>query len=82
MKEIKGLGQVGAEIFLDSVQGVFSNVSPFLDSRSRQTAADLGLGDDVGTIFEAVGSDASTMARLAAGLTRVRLDKREAEFKG
>ncbi|ROT42212.1 hypothetical protein SODALDRAFT_326388 [Sodiomyces alkalinus F11] len=81
VQEIKGLGQVGSDIFLGSIQNFFPNVAPFLDNRSRKTAQKIGLGDDLDKIFEAVASDVARMAQLEVALTKIRLDKREGEFK-
>jgi hypothetical protein len=80
--EIKQIGNVGAEIFVASVQGICPAVAPFLDSRSAKTAEELGLGGDFHVLFEALGEDAMEMARLNAALTTVRLEKREREFVG
>lgn len=80
VQEVKGLGQVGSDIFLGSIQRFFPNVAPFLDSRSRQTAKKMGLGDDLDDIFKAVGSDVARMAELEVALTRIRLDKTEVKF--
>ncbi|KAL2760289.1 hypothetical protein ACRALDRAFT_1078933 [Sodiomyces alcalophilus JCM 7366] len=80
VQEVKGIGQVGSDIFLGSIQNFFPNVAPFLDNRSRKTAHNIGLGDDLDDIFKAVGSDVARMAELEVALTKIRLDKREAKF--
>ncbi|KAL1869995.1 hypothetical protein VTK73DRAFT_2838 [Phialemonium thermophilum] len=80
LKDIKGLGPMGIELFLGSIQHYFPAVAPFLDSRSRKTAAEIGLGHDLDAIFGAVDQDATAMAKLEVALTRVRLEKRESEF--
>jgi len=80
LKEIKQIGNVGIEIFMASIQGFYPRVAPFLDSRSFKTAQELGLGDDVGTMFEALDNDPMQMAKLNAALTTVRLEKRRKEF--
>ncbi|CAI4214162.1 unnamed protein product [Parascedosporium putredinis] len=69
LKEIKGLGPLGVDICMGSMQGYFPEVAPFLDQRSLETARKVGLGDDVEAMFEALGSDAQAMARLEVGLT-------------
>jgi len=80
LKEIKQMGNVGIEIFMASIQGFYPRVAPFLDSRSFKTAQELGLGDDVCAMFEALDKDPMQMAKLNAALTTVRLEKREKEF--
>jgi hypothetical protein len=78
--EVKGLGPTGVHIFLGTIQGICPVIAPFLDERSRKTAAGIGIKADEQTIFDAVGKDAAKMARVEAALTKIRLDKREKEF--
>ncbi|EOO03358.1 putative d-amino acid oxidase protein [Phaeoacremonium minimum UCRPA7] len=80
LEEIKGLGPMGIDIFLGSIQGFFAYVAPFLDSRSRETANAIGLGDEVDGLYAAVDGDASRMAELQVALTTIRLEKLENEF--
>lgn len=75
LKAVKGLGPVGCDIFLGTIQGF--HVAPFLDKRNCQTAEDIGLGGDTGEIFDLVEKDPDKMARLNEALTAVRLDKQE-----
>lgn len=82
LQQVKGLGPVGADIFLGSIQHFFPNVSPFLDKRSRETAKTIGLGSDVGRIFQALNEDTMKMTKLEVGLTKVRLEKKESEVTG
>ncbi|KAL8724052.1 MAG: hypothetical protein Q9166_008161 [cf. Caloplaca sp. 2 TL-2023] len=80
VKEIKGIGNVGIDIFCDTAQGVWPCLAPFIDPRSMKTANQCGLSGDINIIWEAVGKDPDKMCRLAAALTTVRLEKREKEF--
>ena len=80
LREIKGLGPVGVDIVMGGLQSYFTNISPFLNTRSVRTAEKIGLGADVEKIYEAVDSDAKTMAKLEVALTEARLHKREGEF--
>ena len=71
LKEFKGIGDTGAQIFLREVQDVWPWVRPFFDDRARQAAAALGLPSDA----EKLGKLAPEHnARLAAALVRVSLD--------
>ncbi|KAL2429610.1 hypothetical protein ABEF95_008186 [Exophiala dermatitidis] len=81
LKEIKGLGDVGVDIFFDTAQGVWPCLAPFIDPRSAKTAEAIGIPGDAGALWESkeVNRDPMTMARLAAALTTVRLEKREGE---
>ncbi|KAI9796131.1 MAG: hypothetical protein M1833_006469 [Piccolia ochrophora] len=81
LKEIKGLGDVGLDIFQDTAQGVWPALAPFIDPRSRKTAEAIGLGGDVQSLWKEVGEDAESMCRLAGALTTVRLEGREGEFR-
>lgn len=83
LKEIKGLGDVGADIFFDTAQGVWPCLAPFIDPRSAKTAEAIGIPGDAHVLWESkeVNRDPMTMARLAAALTTVRLEKREGEFR-
>lgn len=80
LKEIKGIGNVGLDIFCDTAQHIWPCLAPYIDPRSMKTAQQCGLGDDVQKLWEAVGKDPEKMCRLAAALTTVRLEKKEKEF--
>ncbi|EFY84960.1 hypothetical protein MAC_08992 [Metarhizium acridum CQMa 102] len=75
LKEIKGLGPVGCDIFLATVQGFCPNVAPYLDRRNLDMAKKIGLTDDLEAIFEALRSSPMDMARLEEALTSERLDR-------
>lgn len=83
LKEIKGLGDVGVDIFFDTAQGVWPCLAPFIDPRSAKTADAIGIPSDPDVLWESneVAKDPTKMARLAAALTTVRLEKKESEFK-
>lgn len=81
IKGIKGIGNVGADIFFDTAQGVWPCLAPFVDPRSLKTAEQCGLGNDVDRLWEGVGKDATQMCRLASELTKIRLEKKEKEFQ-
>ncbi|KAL8927377.1 MAG: hypothetical protein Q9172_001375 [Xanthocarpia lactea] len=80
IKEIKGIGNVGVDIFCDTAQGIWPCLAPFIDPRSMKTANECGLGEDIERIWDAIGKDPEKMCKLAAALTTVRLEKREQEF--
>lgn len=71
LKEFKGIGDTGADIFLREVQDVWTWVRPHFDARARSAAAELGLPEDADALA-ALGK--SECARLAAALVRVSLD--------
>jgi hypothetical protein len=81
MKQIKGMGDLAVELFLDNVQAVWHDVAPFLDSRSLDTAEEVGLGRDVDVIYEELGKDPVEMSKLARGLSAVRLHRRQGEIE-
>ncbi|KAI0002648.1 hypothetical protein F4779DRAFT_603373 [Xylariaceae sp. FL0662B] len=81
LKEIKGLGDVGVDVFFDTAQAVWPCLAPFIDPRSKKTAESIGIGSDVEKLWKEVGEDPVEMCKLASALTTVRLEKKEAEFK-
>ena len=72
LKEFKGLGDVGADIFFREVQVAWDEVRPFADGRARDAAGRLKLGKDPKRLVELVGED--DFARLVAALVRVKLE--------
>ena len=81
LQEIKGIGNVGVDIFFDTAQHVWPSLGPFIDSRSLDTAERCGLGRDVNAMWEAVGKDPEELCKLASALTNIRLEKLEHEFQ-
>ena len=79
LKEIKGIGEVGLDIFCDTAQAVWPYLAPFIDPRSLKTAQQLGLGS-AEELWQEVGKDALMMCKLATALTTIRLDKKTSEF--
>jgi hypothetical protein len=47
LKEFKGIGDVGVDIFFREAQRAWSELYPFADRRALQAAGRLGLGADV-----------------------------------
>jgi hypothetical protein len=71
LKEFKGIGDTGADIFLREVQDVWTWVRPYFDDRATGAAKQLGLP----TAPAKLGSLAPrSNARLAAALVRASLD--------
>jgi hypothetical protein len=77
MKEFKGVGDLGVELFLNNVQSIWPSIAPFLDSRSLQTAEEVGIGGDLNAIYGALGEKPEEMSVLANGLSTVRLEKKK-----
>lgn len=71
LKEFEGIGNVGADIFLREVQGVWPEVAPFADRRARSGARRLGLPTDARALARLV--PASDLTRLVAALVRADL---------
>lgn len=78
LKEIKGIGNVGIDIFCDTAQGIWPCLAPFIDPRSMKTAQQCGLGEEIDAIWDTIGKD--RMCRLAAALTTLRLEEKEKEL--
>jgi endonuclease III len=71
LKQFKGIGDTGADIFLREVQDVWTWVRPFFDKRAVTAARQLGLPadpDELGALAP------RNNAKLAAALVRVSLD--------
>lgn len=81
LQDIKGIGKVGVDIFCDAAQAPWPCLAPFIDPRSMETAKKCGLGNDVKSLWDAVGHDAVEMCKLSSALTMIRLDKKEGDFK-
>ncbi|RYP66948.1 hypothetical protein DL771_007522 [Monosporascus sp. 5C6A] len=71
LKRIKGLGDVGIDIFFDTAQHVWPCLAPFLDPRSAKTAEAVGIGSGVQELWDAVSREPEQMCRLAAALTKL-----------
>ncbi|KAL9602075.1 MAG: hypothetical protein Q9219_002071 [cf. Caloplaca sp. 3 TL-2023] len=80
LKHIKGIGDVGLDIFYNTAQNLWPCLAPFIDPRSMKTAQQCGLGDNLDAIWEATGRNPERMCKLAAALTTVRLEKKEKNF--
>jgi endonuclease III len=75
LKQFKGLGDVGVDIFFREVQVAWEELRPFADRRALDAAGKLGLPTDARALQRLVGNDAREFARLVAALVRVRLDR-------
>ncbi|WP_136067758.1 hypothetical protein [Modicisalibacter radicis] len=75
LKEFKGIGGVGADIFLREVQICWEEIAPFADKMALKSSAKLGLGDDVAALSECVKGDTPRFCRLVAALVRSQLAK-------
>jgi len=72
LKEFKGLGDVGVDIFFREAQVAWDELFPFADRRALDAAGRLKLPKDAGKLVELIG--AKDYPRLVAALVRVELD--------
>jgi hypothetical protein len=79
LKECKGIGETGADIFFREAQTAWEELAPFADRRSLASAERLGLGGDPQRLAELVGSD--DLSRLVAALVRMGLAGDEDELR-
>ncbi|MBL7496321.1 hypothetical protein I6A84_12420 [Frankia sp. CNm7] len=70
--EIKGIGPVGADIFLREAQAGWDELIPYVDARTRTTARELGLPGDPRRLLDEV--EREEFPRLVAALVRSRLE--------
>jgi hypothetical protein len=72
LKELKGMGDVGVDIFFREVQVAWGELEPFADRRARDAAARLGLPNDPEALAKLSGP--RDFPRLVAALVRVELE--------
>lgn len=77
LKEFKGIGDVGADIFCREAQLAWDELFPFADAKALATAGRLGLGTSAADLANLVAK--SELPRLLAGLVRVGLEHAEDE---
>jgi hypothetical protein len=73
LKECKGIGEIGADIFCREAQIAWDELFPFADRRALEAARRLGLEDDAGKLAERVTRQ--DYPRLLAALVRTGLAK-------
>ncbi|MGH4017050.1 MAG: endonuclease [Pseudonocardiaceae bacterium] len=78
LTEFKGMGPVGADIFLREVQAVWPQVAPYVDGRAMQGAKKVGLPPDARELSGLVDSPRD-LARLTSALVRVSRGSRAAD---
>ena len=81
VKEIKGLGDLGVDLFFNNVQSVWPSMAPFVDARSLQTAEEVEIGTDLDAIYAELKKDPLEMSKFANGLSMVRLEKKKGEIE-
>ena len=77
LKEFKGIGDVGVDIFFREAQIAWDEIFPFADKRALQAARRLDLGADARALARHV--ERREFPRLVAALVRVSLSKAERE---
>jgi endonuclease III len=75
LKEFKGIGDVGADIFFREVQVAWEELFPFADRRTLQTAQRLGLPADARALARLAGNRPDEHSRLVAALVRAGLER-------
>lgn len=73
LKEMKGIGDVGVDIFFREVQVAWAEVAPFIDRRVERACQRLGLPRDAEALAKLARGRAE-FARLCAALVRVDLE--------
>lgn len=80
IKQFKGIGDVGCDIFFREVQLVWDELYPFADRKALDAADKLGLGTDAGHVAGLVAR--ADLPRLLTGLVRLRGEKTRREPRG
>lgn len=78
LTQFKGIGEVGANIFLREVQVAWPEVFPFADAKALAGAKRLGLPSDPEQLSKLVRGR-KQFARLVAALVRVQLERKHAD---
>jgi hypothetical protein len=73
LKQAKGLGDVGVDIFFREVQGAWEELMPFADRRALDAARRLKLGGDAKAL-QRLADGPGELVRLVASLVRTELD--------
>ncbi|WP_328540463.1 endonuclease [Streptomyces sp. NBC_00344] len=73
LRELPGIGPAGADIFLREVQGIWTELEPYLDGKAVQGAQRLGLPTKSRDLAKLVATE--HLAVFAAALVRAALDK-------
>ena len=71
LKECKGIGDVGVDIFFREVQGAWEELFPFIDARAKEGADQLGLPTSADPLRALVSDE--DLPRLVVALVRTRL---------
>lgn len=79
LQQFKGIGNVGADIFLREVQAIWDEAFPYVDARVSKAAGKIGLPGDAKALARLV--DRGDFPRFVAGLVRVDLSKAEKEVQ-
>jgi hypothetical protein len=74
LKEVKGLGDVGVDIFFREVQLAWDELRPFADRRALDAARRLRLGGNARALAKLTDGAPRDYARLVAALVRTELD--------
>ncbi|KAI0034416.1 hypothetical protein K488DRAFT_84034 [Vararia minispora EC-137] len=70
LKDFKGIGDVGVDIFLRDAQAVFDEVFPFAGKRDLASAKNAGLATTAKGLLEQVGGDKQKFLRLLTALIK------------
>lgn len=71
LKDFKGIGDTGVDIFFREVQTAWDELQPFADTKALDAAKTLGLGGDAKSLAKLVGKD--DFPRLLSALVRTDL---------
>ena len=82
LKEFKGIGDAGADIFLREVQVAWTEFCPFVDKKAQKGADALGLNTDTASLKRYAGDDPHDIARLIAAMVRSSLEHDEDDVRG
>jgi hypothetical protein len=74
VKEFKQIGELGAEIFLETIQAVAPHLAPSISKRNLEVVEKMGLCNDTETLFNELGRDSTVMSKFCQAITIKRLE--------
>jgi hypothetical protein len=80
LKEIKGLGPLGVEIFLETAQAVWPCLAPFMGERDLKALREMGVEESIENIYVSLDKDSKKMSRLCAAIAKARLEDKKGDF--
>ena len=80
LKEIKGLGPLGVELFLERAQAVWPSLAPFIGKRDLKVLREIGVEESVEDIYMSLNRASKRISRLCGAMAKARLEGKKGAF--